>query len=89
MHNIVYYIYFIVQQPPENTRLILNWDGAPVEFNSSAVYQCESDDIYFEIDKDLEGYNITCLEDGSWDVPEIWPVCLPCIFRNISEKLFI
>ena len=65
----------------------LNWDGATVvEFNYSAVYQCESDDIYFEIDKDLEGYNVTCLEDGSWDVPEIWPVCLPCTLNKSMNR---
>lgn len=63
---------------PEDSRLVMNWDGAPVEFNSSAVYQCESTDIFFEIDKELDGYNVTCLEDGSWDLPEIWPICVPC-----------
>ena len=49
-----------------------------MEFNSSAVYQCESADTFFEIDKELDGYNVTCLEDGSWDVPDSWPICVSC-----------
>ena len=26
----------------------------------------------------MEEFNVTCLSDGSWDVPKEWPQCLPC-----------
>ena len=29
-------------------------------------------------------YNVTCLEDGSWDEPAEWPVCFNCEFRIYS-----
>ena len=28
----------------------------------------------------MEEFNVTCLSDGSWDVPKEWPQCLPCKF---------
>ena len=41
-------------------------------------YVCESDDLYFEWDRDLPEFNISCLEHGSWDEPKEWPICLEC-----------
>ena len=67
----------------------MEWNGDPVEFNSSAVYLCESSDIYFQMDKDMEGYNVTCLDDGSWDVPDVWPICLPCMFVRRTPMILI
>ena len=55
-----------------------NWDEEPVEFFSNSSYSCAAPDLYFEMDRDLESWNMTCLDDGSWDVPDIWPICLDC-----------
>ena len=68
-------------QPPPEARLTLNWDGSPVAFNDTVSYSCDSDDVKFEIDMDLDFWNMTCLFDGSWDAPqtpEEWPICLNC-----------
>ena len=50
-------------QPPSYTNLQVDWDGVPVNFSSSIPYTCNSDDVtrYFELDRDMETYNITCL----------------------------
>ena len=60
-----------------------NWDEEPVEFFSNSSYSCAAPDLYFEMDRDLESWNMTCLDDGSWDVPDIWPICLDCKFIKI------
>ena len=28
----------------------------------------------------MEEFNVTCLSDGSFDIPKEWPQCLPCKF---------
>ena len=55
-----------------------NWDEEPVEFFSNSSYSCSAPDLYFEMDRDMEYWNMTCLDDGSWDVPDVWPICLDC-----------
>lgn len=55
---------------------MLHWDGVPVEFYKNVSYGCLSSDIYFEMDKDLQYWNMTCLPDGTWNKPAVWPVCL-------------
>ena len=72
--------------PPEEALIALQWDGDPVEFNGNVSYTCKDEDLYFEIDKNMEEYNVTCLEDGSWDVPSEWPVCFNC---KIGRREFI
>jgi len=54
------------------------WDGTPVEFHSTVGYRCNKDDLFFEMDKALVQWNMTCLPDGSWDIPDVWPRCLYC-----------
>ena len=66
--------------PPEGLGVRLDWDGEPVEFNANVSYVCESDDLFFEWDRDLPEFNISCLEGGSWDEPKEWPICLACKF---------
>ena len=63
-------------EPPEEALLALQWDGQPTEFEGNVSYTCKDENLYFEIDKDMPEYNVTCLEDGSWDEPTEWPVCL-------------
>ena len=47
----------------------------PVEFHDNTSYSCSSDKVFFEEDRDMGEWNLTCLEDGSWEEP-VWPVCL-------------
>ena len=64
--------------PPEEALLALQWDGQPTEFYGNVSYTCADENLYFEADKDMPEYNITCLEDGSFDEPAEWPVCFKC-----------
>ena len=50
-------------KPPSFTHLQADWDGVPVNFTSNIAYSCNSDDVsrYFEWDRDMESYNVTCL----------------------------
>ena len=58
-----------------------------MDFGSNSTYVCAGDDLYFEWDRDLEDFNITCLEDGSWDAPDIWPICVNCKDNPFMVKL--
>ena len=62
--------------------MILNYDGVPVEFYNTTSYSCYSDELFFESDRDKEFWNLTCLDDGSFEEP-VWPRCLPSV--NCSE----
>ena len=79
--------------PPAETDLVSTWDGEPgttaratlttllscaVEFHDNATYTCASEDLFFEWEREMVGYNVTCQEDGGWAGPETWPVCVPC-----------
>ena len=48
----------------------------PVEFHNTTSYSCNSDSVFFSHDRDAEEWNLTCLESGSWQVPEVWPACI-------------
>ena len=67
--------------PPEEHLLELDWDGLPVEFNSTVSYVCQSDDTYFLWDNTQLEFNVTCLNGGSWDDPDEWPICVECKHR--------
>ena len=75
--------------PPEDTRLALLWEGQPVHFQDNVSYTCHSDNLYFELDKEMVEYNVSCLEDGTWDAPEVWPVCLNCKISKTVLKVNI
>ena len=66
--------------PPPEALLALDWDGTPIEFGGNVSYVCANEDLYFESDKDMTEYNVTCLDDprGTWDEPKEWPVCFNC-----------
>ena len=63
-------------QPPPETSLKLIWSGDPVEFHHDVHYECEEEGLYFEAGREIENFNLTCLTDGSWDVPSVWPRCI-------------
>ena len=64
--------------PPPEAQLMSTWSGDPVEFHANVSYVCASEDLYFEWDRDMPEYNISCLPGGSWDEPLEWPVCFDC-----------
>ena len=64
--------------PPEEHLLELDWDGLPVEFNSTVSYVCQSDETYFLWDNTQLEFNVTCLNGGFWDDPDEWPICVEC-----------
>ena len=53
-----------------------------VQYTVQVSYVCSSgegeEELFFEWDRDMGEYNVSCLEGGSWDQPAVWPVCLPC-----------
>ena len=65
--------------PPPETLLASTWTGDPVDFNENVSYVCPGDDLFFEWDRDMEVFNISCLTGGTWDEPTVWPICLPSI----------
>ena len=69
--------------PPETNRLEANWYGGPVEFNDSVSYGCNSSDTYFEWDRQMVEFNVTCLSGGMWIVPEEWPNCVESKHRRM------
>ena len=56
------------------------WSGDPVDFYGNVSYVCEEEGLYFEWDRDMEEFNITCQPGGTWDEPANWPICVPCEF---------
>ena len=63
--------------PPAESGLLLTWTGDPVEFYENVTYVC-AEGTFFEWDREMVEYNISCMEGGSWDKPTVWPVCVPC-----------
>lgn len=61
--------------PPEGTGLESNYEGDAVEFYDNNTYVCQ-EGLYFEWDRDMPEFNITCLPGGAWDEPIVWPICL-------------
>ena len=61
--------------PPEGIGLVSNYEGEPVEFYDNNTYVC-LEGLYFEWDRDMPEFNITCLPGGAWDEPLEWPICL-------------
>ena len=49
--------------PPSLANIEVEWDGAPVNFTHNVSYSCSSEGppSYFEIDKEMQVYNVSCL----------------------------
>ena len=54
------------------------WDESPVEFGHNVSYMCQ-EGLYFEMDRDMIEFQVTCLETGSWDEPLFWPGCVQTV----------
>ena len=62
---------------PKGNRLKLEQAGTlTYAFGKNATILCDGSDVYFEQDKDLKGFNVTCLATGRWDRPFQWPKCI-------------
>ena len=55
---------------PEGRGLKNLWDSKPVEFGETVTYKCARSNLYFEHDREFESFEIECLDDGSFDVPD-------------------
>ena len=62
----------------------LLYDGTPVEFGHNVSYACADANLYYEHNRDLKHWNLKCLPDGSWLIPDVWP---RCVASNILFKL--
>ena len=54
-------------RPPEpelNTSLVLQWDGQPVDFGQNVSYVCSAEDLFFQEDRELTEFNLTCRQGG-------------------------
>ena len=78
-------------QPPATALLVSLYDDTPVEFYGNSSYVCAGEELYFEWDRDMAEFNVTCQEDGSWAAPaaDQWPSCLPCEGNYFFELLNI
>ena len=61
---------------PEDKGLKHLWDGVPKEFGETVKYECKSAQLFFEHDRQLPGFELECLEDGSFDEPDLWFNCV-------------
>ena len=61
--------------------------GDPVEFYDNATYVCDGEDLYFEWDRDMAEFNVTCLPGGAWELPDEWPRCVACQFVKFRITL--
>ena len=71
--------------PPPDTQLAVTWSGDPVEFHDNVSYVCDGEDLYFEWEREMEEFNVTCLPGGAWDNPIEWPICVHCKLKKISN----
>ena len=46
-----------------------------LEFGANVMYACEPGHFFDEL-KDLEGFNLTCQEDGTWSSHLPWKFCV-------------
>ena len=69
------------------TELCLCCQGEPVNFTDSVAYVCAGEELYYEQDRDMAEYNVSCLPGGGWAEPELWPRCVHCeyIIARISH----
>ena len=68
--------------PPPDTQLAVTWSGDPVEFHDNVSYVCDGEDLYFEWEREMEEFNVTCLPGGAWDNPIEWPICVHCKLKK-------
>ncbi len=68
---------------PDDRGLAVEWDGEPVDFYANITYTCASNNLFFEDDRDKEGFKIMCEDNGYFDTPyldEEWPRCVETVY---------
>jgi hypothetical protein len=63
--------------------MVSNWNGMPVEFKANSSYSCKSGGFYFEMDRDINAWNLSCVPGGTWAIPTNWPRCVQSKFMCI------
>ena len=53
--------------------MLVQKDALIFEFGENATFKCESGDIYFEQDRDMRSFDLTCQTNGRWNAPFEWP----------------
>jgi hypothetical protein len=64
-------------QPPDDSNLVSTWNGVPVGVGANTSYICNSNSVFFEMDRNVPSWNLTCVSGGVWGLPVTWPRCLP------------
>lgn len=64
--------------PPQPNHVNIRpvWDGNPIPFFDKIRYTCASPGLFFQEDRDLQSFEVECLEGGIFDVPKPWPACV-------------
>ena len=65
--------------PPEPPffKVKSDWDGFSVyEFGETATYTCEDAGLFFEDDRAKKSFTLKCLDNGKWEEPSPWPMCV-------------
>ncbi len=67
---------------PEGLGIAPDWDGQPVDFFDNVTYTCENNNLFFEEDRDMEGFEVQCLDSGYFDTPweGEWPTCVDNVY---------
>lgn len=50
-------------------------NGTVIQFGGNVLYTCKSG-YFFEEDYNKVGFNLTCITNGNFSVPIVWPKCL-------------
>ena len=74
--------------PPAAALIMSTWSGDPVDFYDNVSYVCAGENLFFEWDREMVEFNVSCLPGGAWDNPIEWPICLPCKILN-SENILL
>ena len=68
--------------------LCLCCQGDPVNFTDTVAYVCAGDELYYEEDRDMLEYNVTCLPGGDWAEPDVWPRCVQCEYNRVHTSQY-
>ena len=75
---------------PDGSRLKLQqMDTLTFAFGKTATFMCDNSGIYFEQGREMKSFNLTCLENGRWNVPYEWPKCVESEYLLIHVTLML
>ena len=50
----------------------------PLAIYSSLTFQCKEGGFWFFHNKELVSFTVRCIENNTYEEPEVWPYCVPC-----------